>query len=443
MQHDPQGMTRPERPGRDRRIDVLRGLALLTIFVDHIVDNPWAAVTLREFGLVSALDVFVLLAGVSGYLAYGERLRRGGDGVHRIAHRWRVIYLTHLLLVALTVLLAIVVDWLWPEFGALRYFRVGRIVDDPVGLLPDVLLLHFVPWRSGVLTLYLVLMLLLPVIVWTVRRVWWLPLTVGLVLLVGHTWWGWHTPWIWALEPMKWFVVYAGGVTMAAWPFLRRRPADPGPGLATWITRVAVGWVVLGLLDDAPWQAVPGLASVPSPLSVVGVSLATAAWAPLARPLALAALAWLVIRWVPRDAAWLHRPWAEPVERVGRRSLPMFVLGIMLSHVASVVGVAVDRSAVVMLAMSVVGVVILLLAAQWWPARRSASSAGDARQPGLDRRGDGAPAGVEHEVVGDTGHDHRPGPVGGGGGPDLGLGEEGIRPGADDEQGRGDPGGAR
>src|SRR6266487_3160746 len=57
---------------RDPRIDVLRGLALLMIFVDHVPDNLLSLITLRNFGFSDAAEVFVLLAGFSSMLAYGR-----------------------------------------------------------------------------------------------------------------------------------------------------------------------------------------------------------------------------------------------------------------------------------------------------------------------------------------------------------------------------------
>jgi OpgC protein len=46
---------------RDPRIDVLRGMALLMIFVDHIPGNVLSLVTLHNFGFSDAAEVFVLL----------------------------------------------------------------------------------------------------------------------------------------------------------------------------------------------------------------------------------------------------------------------------------------------------------------------------------------------------------------------------------------------
>jgi hypothetical protein len=42
---------------RDPRIDVLRGFALLTIFVDHVPGNILGMLTLRNFGFADAADL--------------------------------------------------------------------------------------------------------------------------------------------------------------------------------------------------------------------------------------------------------------------------------------------------------------------------------------------------------------------------------------------------
>ena len=57
---------------RDPRIDVLRGVALMMIFADHLPGNPLSLITLRNFGFSDAAEVFVLLAGFSSMLAYGR-----------------------------------------------------------------------------------------------------------------------------------------------------------------------------------------------------------------------------------------------------------------------------------------------------------------------------------------------------------------------------------
>src|SRR5580704_14279789 len=71
---------------RDPRIDVMRGMALLMIFVDHIPGNLLSSATLQNFGFSDAAEVFVFLAGMSSMLAYGKAFERDGaiGGLRRI-----------------------------------------------------------------------------------------------------------------------------------------------------------------------------------------------------------------------------------------------------------------------------------------------------------------------------------------------------------------------
>jgi hypothetical protein len=48
---------------RDTRIDFFRGIALISIFIDHIPGNEFAKFTLPNFGFADAAEIFVLLAG--------------------------------------------------------------------------------------------------------------------------------------------------------------------------------------------------------------------------------------------------------------------------------------------------------------------------------------------------------------------------------------------
>ena len=62
---------------RDWRIDWLRGLALVSIFVNHMPGNRLENWTTRNFGFSDAAEVFVLLAGVAAAFAYFKRFEAG------------------------------------------------------------------------------------------------------------------------------------------------------------------------------------------------------------------------------------------------------------------------------------------------------------------------------------------------------------------------------
>ena len=285
------------RSGRDRRIDVFRGLALLTIFVDHVDGSPGPRSRCVSSAW-SARWTFVLLPA-SRLLAYGAH--DACDGLRRLGRRMGFVYAGHLLTVVLTVG-QLSVDRLRPHVHAIKPGSASR----PRWWCPT----SCTSSRGAAAFDVSRPVPTLPVIVWLVRRWRWLPVALGVVLLVGATLWQWRFPWVWAKEPLAWFLVYAAGVTLAAWPRSQRPEGTAHRGMGrwkagSWLTAVAVGWLVVMMLADAPWQAVPGLGG----LSVPGLDvLVTSAWSPLIRPLGLAALVWLVIRWVPATAAWLERP---------------------------------------------------------------------------------------------------------------------------------------
>jgi hypothetical protein len=63
---------------RDARVDLLRGIALIMIFIDHLPDNLLSLVTLHSFGFCDAAELFVLLSRFSSMVAYGGSFDRDG-----------------------------------------------------------------------------------------------------------------------------------------------------------------------------------------------------------------------------------------------------------------------------------------------------------------------------------------------------------------------------
>src|SRR3954447_8726570 len=66
--------------GRDVRIDFLRGVALLVIFVDHIARNPLSAFTPQALGLSDAAEAFVFMSGIVCGIVYSKALLTRGWG---------------------------------------------------------------------------------------------------------------------------------------------------------------------------------------------------------------------------------------------------------------------------------------------------------------------------------------------------------------------------
>ncbi len=72
------------RPARDTRLDVLRGLALITIFINHVPGQIFEYATTKNFGFSDAAEAFVLISGIA--VGPGLWLRLQG---RRATSTWR------------------------------------------------------------------------------------------------------------------------------------------------------------------------------------------------------------------------------------------------------------------------------------------------------------------------------------------------------------------
>ncbi len=96
---------------RDFRVDVLRGAALLMIFLDHTSGNVFSYLTMQHLQFSDASEMFFLLSGYSCMAAYGRRLDSGDiKGTWAtIARRCLILYLAQML----TLVSAEAVVWAW------------------------------------------------------------------------------------------------------------------------------------------------------------------------------------------------------------------------------------------------------------------------------------------------------------------------------------------
>ena len=62
---------------RDLRLDLIRGLSLWLIFLDHIPSNIVSWLTIRNYGFSDAAEIFVFVSGYANAYFYGEVVRRG------------------------------------------------------------------------------------------------------------------------------------------------------------------------------------------------------------------------------------------------------------------------------------------------------------------------------------------------------------------------------
>src|SRR4051794_6201099 len=95
---------------RDVRIDFLRGVALLVIFVDHIPRNPFSNFTPQALGLSDAAEAFVFMSGLVCGLVYSRTLLSKGWATvwSKVLKRCGQLYLANLAMLAACVAVAYV-----------------------------------------------------------------------------------------------------------------------------------------------------------------------------------------------------------------------------------------------------------------------------------------------------------------------------------------------
>lgn len=306
---------------RDRRIDLLRGFAVLAVFIDHVPGNALHLLTLQTNAFSDAADIFVFLAGYSAWLAYTRAFEHGGvwAGTRRVLARCARVYAMQVAVMATC--LAITSAW----------FKVAGL--EPYSLAPlhgatlaRVLVLNAQPQYFDVLPLYVCLLAAFPLMWVGLRR--WPCATVlasaGMWLLVnldrGLNLPEWLSQGGWAFNPFEWQFLFVLGAAAGAASASSRHPLGRKPWITAtcWILLIEA-WLRIRYLD---WQ----------PSSVPGPHLDEAG---LAFPHLLRLLSGLSIMYLVMNSERFGRLAGSgrmlAIEACGRHSLAIFGLGSILS----------------------------------------------------------------------------------------------------------------
>jgi hypothetical protein len=317
------------RDNRDLRIDFFRGVALWWIFTDHIPADWLGLFSIRNFALCDATEVFVLLAGYAGGIAYGGTMRAQGwlyAGADVVRRAW-TLYIAHIFLF---VVFAAQVGY---SANALdRNDYLDEIHLDVVGGAPyrallEALTLHFQPAYLNILPLYVTLLLMFAVALPLLR---WPPVLAGLSLAMYllarifdinlPSWTGGG----WFFNPFTWQLLFVMGAILSFAPGERPKRSLP-------IDIAAVIVVLFGLIMQwVVWAHPAVLAHWPSSIVRVLMDVDKEGLHPF-RLLSILALTWLTARLVPAHAAWLRTRIAAPFVLAGQHSLPVFCAGIFLA----------------------------------------------------------------------------------------------------------------
>jgi hypothetical protein len=365
---------------RDLRLDFFRGLALLIIFVSHLPDNWLARYKPGAFGFSDSADIFVFVSGYAAAIAFSKIFRRAGFwlGTARIAKRVVELYACNLGLFFIVAALCETGNRLLTTgVNYIDLLNLSFFFEETGEALLALFSLRWVPNYFDILTMYMVVLAMLPLVMWIAR---WrksaaaiasiaLYLAVYLFKLELPAEVAFDRPWF--FNPFAWqFLFYSGFFLGAGWV--------KAPRVRPWLTIACAAFVVLSIpLSHWPTYSrvfwLDALRGAIEPL-VAKTDLGILRWAHF---LCLAYLAAAVFK--GREHL-LHGRWAAAVVLSGQQALPVFLVGIGMSFMG---GMALDvwgRSIPKAIVVNAVGMVLLTVSATvvaWFksqPWRLSAKS---------------------------------------------------------------------
>ena len=313
---------------RDYRIDFVRGIALIMIFINHIPDNRLGLYTNRNFGFSDAAEAFVLLAGFAAAAAYYPRFA-GGYGLAtsvRVARRAGLLYTCHILstVIAFAIVSAAVVVLAQPEH--IHKLNIFPVVQDPVaGFLGITLLTHQLSYFN-ILPLYIVLLLSLPFVMSVYRFDWRLLLIMSFLFYVVVGLFKIELPsypstMTWYFNPLAWQFLFVIGFIWGA--RIRLGQDIPYNGILFWC---CVGYIAISLV----WLKWPLWDYFPQSEALGALWGFSKTFLSPFRILHVLALAYVIA--MSPIGRWMKGVSSDnPIVSMGQHALPIFCVGSLMS----------------------------------------------------------------------------------------------------------------
>jgi len=358
----PLSVSRPT--SRNLALDVFRGLALVTIFINHMPFNPWYWATPSRFGLSDATEVFVFISGCVAALAYGRRWLRDGwkRSTGRVATRIAQIYAAHLLMFAVLLTLCVAGNRLATGHDYVQDLNLTYALTHMREAALGLMTLTYVPNYFDILPMYLVIVALVPVILAIGRYSARLAVLVPLALYALAHLYRWELPAepssdrSWYFNPLCWQLIFFTGFAFGAGYLRVPRPR-------VWLLALCSFTLAASALIEygATYFGNPHLNSWRNALA----PYADKSHLDLLRIIHFLMLAYVVscaLR-LPRLHKLLHSWPARQLARMGRNGLSMFVLVMIGSYVG---GMALDvwgRSPLPVALINLAGLSLMMMSA--------------------------------------------------------------------------------
>ncbi|WP_412058932.1 OpgC family protein [Bartonella sp. DGB2] len=145
---------------RDSRIDVVRAIALLSIFINHIPGTIYEWITHKHFGFSDCTEIFVLLSGMAVGLAYGHHFQASKrlHTSYKLIKRALQLYNAHILTGLISLGLFLAFGLLCHRPSLLSVNNIEPIIQNPAAALLGFITLGHQLGYNNILPLYMVLM---------------------------------------------------------------------------------------------------------------------------------------------------------------------------------------------------------------------------------------------------------------------------------------------
>ncbi len=135
---------------------MIRALALITIFVNHVPGNPFEALTSKNFGFSDAAEAFVLISGVSAGLAYGLKFRPGAR-LATTLKMWRRVGVLYIAQLGTTMATLAIFSFFALHYGApelLEKINIGPVMEDTAAALVGIVTFGHQLGYNNILSMY-------------------------------------------------------------------------------------------------------------------------------------------------------------------------------------------------------------------------------------------------------------------------------------------------
>ncbi|WP_348042394.1 OpgC domain-containing protein [Devosia sp.] len=327
----------PAPTGRDQRLDMFRGLALVMIFINHVPGTVYENFTNRNFGFSDAAEAFVFMSGMAAGLAYSSRFISGSIwlATAKVWARARQLYFVHLTITMLS--LAIFAGAaLWFDLPqVLARNNIPILFQKPLsGLIGLPLLTHQLGYLN-ILPLYITLLLATPLfLIIGLRRP--MLLLIGSILL-----WmaagqfrlnlpNFPTRGGWFFDPFSWQILFVVGLLCGS-AMKQGRTFVPYNRVLFWaaaaFTAFILAWVKVDALASVGRDALSWLQRHGVPFYFTAFDKTYLTLPRLSHALVLfyfmASLGFV--------RTFADSKYAEPLKLMGRQGLPIFASGTVLS----------------------------------------------------------------------------------------------------------------